>query len=196
MKKNFTILSILLLFNLFAIADSSSSSWGVEINPLRTFFFRAEDINSFSGGVNYFDDENGVEIAFPITYNKIKNGDNKYYYYNDYDNTSITTDIHYRKFLKNRASGLYIGGFGRYTYLEGKLKNSIKIAKLHKFGLGAEIGVRFREKNSPIYMGISFLSGVYLGDNNNIFRHGGYIFNMDDRKYFWDVEMLKVGYEF
>jgi len=193
MKKNLATLSLLLFSNLFAIADTSNTSWGVEGNPIRTFFFQDIDIDSFSGGVNYFDDTNGVEIAFPINYNKIKN---RGYRYKNYDDTSITADIHYRKFLKYEARGLYVGGFGRYTYLEGKLMNSSQIAKLHKFGLGTEIGVRFREKDSPTYLGISLLGGVYLGGNNNIFRNGDFIFSMDDRKYFWDMELLKVGYEF
>lgn len=192
MKKNLSMLCILLLFNLPLMGNSS---WGVEVNPIRTLLLQTLKIDSFSGGVNYFNDAKDIEIAFPLTYNKVKYENNSLRYY-DHDDTSITADIHYRKILTTKAPDVYVGAFGRYTYLEGKVKEGIQIAKLHKFGLGTEVGIRVRHPNSPIYMGVSISGGVYLNDNNDIFKHDHWVFAMDDRKYFWDMELFKIGYEF
>ena len=193
---------MLLFFNTFTFAQKlpmpkqtgERDSFGIEFNIFRPLFMKGIDINSLSGGFNYFNDTRKIEIAVPFTYNKLLY--NTDYRVNDYDDTSFTLDLHLRKFFNNEANGVYLGGFGRYTYLEGKSKN-LKIAKLHRFGLGTEIGVRFREKKSPLYHGISFGMGVYLDSNQDVFEHeDNYIMRMDGRKYFWDIELFKLGYQF
>ena len=196
------LIPMLLLLSIFSFAKkpplpknlAERDSFGVEFNILRPFFMKGIDINSLSGGVNYFNDTRGIEIALPITYNRLLY--NRGYRANDYDDTSLTLDLHFRKFFNKEANGFYLGGFGRYTYLKGKSKN-LKIAKLHRFGLGTELGVRFRQRNSPLYYGISFGTGVYLDNNQDIFEHEeNYIMSMDGRKYFWDIELFKLGYQF
>ena len=186
-----------LLFSQEAVFDSNTSKksfWGVEFNIIRPFIMRSVCIDSYSGGLNYFDDNNGVEIAVPFTYTNISN-DRNIYGINDYDDTSMTLDFHARKFIDNKANGAYIGTFVRYTYLEGKSKN-LKIAKLHRFGVGVEIGFRMRSGDSPWYRGISVGTGIYLDDHQDVFEHDNYLMEMDGRKKFWDIELLKIGFAF
>jgi len=188
-----------LLFTLNTLAYTEEShkkenqSFGVEFNVFRPLLMKSIDINSFSGGINYFNDTRGIEIAIPFTYNKILYDND--FRVNDYDDTGLTVDLHYRKFFQNEAKGFYLGGFGRYTYLEGKSTNA-QIVKQHRFGIGTEVGVRIREKNSPVYLGISFALGAYLDNEEVSFAHKGSFMDMDRRKYFWDIELLKFGYEF
>ena len=114
---------------------------------------------------------------------------------NDYDDTGLTIDLHYRQFFQDKANGFYVGGFGRYAYLEGKATNA-QIVKQNRFGIGTEVGVRLREDKSPIYWGASFALGAYLDNEEANFAHEGSFMDMDRKKYFWDIELLKIGYEF
>ena len=190
----------ILLFILNTLAYSQESykkenqSVGVEFNFLRPLFMKGFAINSLSGGVNYFDDTRGIEISIPFTYNKMLYDNSTYYRANDYDDTGLTVDLHYRQFFDNEANGLYLGAFGRYAYLEGK-SNNAKIVKQHRFGIGTEVGFRQREDKSPFYYGASFALGAYL-DEEADFAHQGSFMDMDRKKYFWDIELLKIGYEF
>jgi len=171
-------------------------SFGIEVNPLR-FFLISNGIDTFSGGFNYFNDENQYELSLPLTYNKI-DYQSQYNRYQDYPDTSLTADIHYRKFFFSKtARGLYMGLLGRYTYIEGKIKNDFKIATMHRFGVGGEIGIRFRNKNDDhFYGGISIAYGQYFDNDAEEFKHDNFIILMDGKKNFWDFELFKFGYEF
>ncbi len=186
---------LLFVLNTLAYTEETykKESFGVEFNILRPLLMKGVGVDSFSGGVNYFDDTRGIEIAIPFTYNKMFY-DNKYYRDNDYDDTSLTVDLHYRKFFQNKANGFYLGALGRYAYLEGK-SNNAKIVKQHRFGIGTEMGVRLRNDDSHTYIGASFALGAYLDKEAN-FAHQGSFMDMDRKKYFWDIELLKFGYEF
>ncbi len=188
---------VLFILNTLAYTEEihkkENQSFGVEFNIIRPLLMKNIDINSLSGGINYFDDTRGVEVALPFTYNKILYDNN--FRGNDYDDTSLTIDLHYRKFFQNEANGFYLGGFGRYAYLEGK-SNNAKIVKQNRFGIGTELGVRLRDKKSSTYLGVSFAVGVYLDKDEANFVNEGSFMDMDRKKYFWDIELLKFGYEF
>jgi len=182
---------------IFSSLNLFSNSFGVEVNLIRYLFTLPESgIDTFSGGFNYFNDDYKFEIAIPITYNKV-NYTFAYGRYNDYPDTSLTTNIHYRKFLfSQKADGLYIGILSRYTHIKGKLKNSFQIASIDRFGMGGEIGFRIRKKESPLYFGASFSYGRHFDNYGGIFKHDNFIINMDGKKNFWDIEFFKFGYEF
>ncbi len=67
---------------------------------------------------------------------------------------------------------------------------------LNRFGIGTEFGIRVREKNSNFYYGFTIQGGVYIDQNIKEFAHSGYVMDMDSKKYFWDIELFKIGYEF
>ena len=187
------ILFMLLLLNgssLYADAE-----WGVEFNPFRVLVL-GSDWQSFSGTISHFDNENGIEIAIPILYSKEKNT----HYTDGYEDTetALNIDLHYRKYFSgNRIEGAYLGAFGRYTYLDGKVWDRGQYATVEKFGLGGEIGYRVKDIfNTPFYWGASLSLGGYIGSNNDIFNSSGFALGIDDNKMIIDVELLKVGYEF
>ncbi|MEA3228374.1 MAG: hypothetical protein U9P38_04795, partial [Campylobacterota bacterium] len=175
-----------------------TGSWGVDINPIKPLMSEG---NYFAGGISYFDDSNGVEIAVPINYVKFSDSRSDYYGFDskyNYDEIDFTLDLHIRKFSTNKVSGVFLGLFGRYTYLEGKLKDEDRLATQHKFGLGVEIGIRIRDIfNLPLYWGMSVAIGQYFGKSHNIFYSDNCIaLEMDDEETFFDGELLKIGYEF
>ena len=193
---------ILFLYLLLSITWSFAqtvSKWGVEVNPFRLLLLES-DWQSFSGTISHFDNENGIEISMPIFYSKEKN-----YYYSssssnehEYTETVLNIDIDYRKYFSgNKTEGGYLGLFGRYTYLDGKIWDEAKYATVQKFGLGGEIGVRTKRIfNSPFYWGASLRIGGYIGGDNDIFNSSGFALGLDDNKLILDIELLKVGYEF
>lgn len=172
-----------------------TSSWGVEFNPLRLLISES-DWQSFSGTIAYFDNENGIEIAMPILYSKEKNND----YYNDtsYTERVLNIDLHYRKYFSgNRTEGAYLGAFGRYTYLDGKVwDHRGQYATVEKFGVGGEVGFRVKDIfDTSFYWGASLSLGGYIGSDNDILNSSGFI-TFDDNKLILDIELFKVGYEF
>ncbi len=208
------VLIVLILLSSFTFLNASEesnsskpivkSSWGIELNPFRLPYSIVSNGASFSAGINYFNYENNYEISIPFTYN-CSTVDRFYYEYGeytdekyDYEEVDINLDLHFRKFLTSQVGGVYLGMFGRYTFLEGKLKDDHRFAKVHKFGLGLEVGFRVMGlfRGSPIYWGMSLGSGRYFSKHNGIFDVQGISLYMDDRKYFVDVEVLKFGYEF
>lgn len=186
------------LFMLLLLNGSSlyaDAEWGVEFNPFRVLVL-GSDWQSFSGTISHFDNENGIEIAMPILYSKEKNT----HYTDGYEDTetALNIDLHYRKYFSgNRIEGGYLGAFGRYTYLDGKVWDRGQYATVEKFGLGGEIGYRVKDIfNTPFYWGASLSLGGYIGSNNDIFNSSGFSFGINDNKMIIDVELLKVGYEF
>ena len=190
---------LLLLSSSWSFAQTvgqKTSSWGVEVNPFRLLIL-GSDWQSFSGTISHFDNENGIEIAMPILYSKEKNN----YYYNDaYEDTetALNIDLHYRKYFSgNRTEGAYLGAFGRYTYLDGKVWDQGQYATVEKFGLGGEVGYRVKDIfDTLFYWGVSLSLGGYIGSDNDIFNSSGFALGIDDNKLILDVELLKVGYEF
>ncbi len=183
-------------------ADVSSSelkienSVGVELNPFRLLVSN-DEWQTFSGTVSYFDNANGIEIAMPIFYAKEKDN---YYYNGDYEDTEtvVNIDLRYRKYFSgNRTEGAYLGAFGRYTYLDGKVWDRGQYATVEKFGVGGEVGFRVKDIfDTPFYWGTSLSLGGYIGSDNDIFNSSRFALGIDDNKIILDVEFLKVGYEF
>lgn len=194
MKK---ILFLLFLCNSFTFSETliQKTSWGIEVNPLRLLLLSGE-WKSFSGTISHFDNENNIEIAMPIFYSK----ENNEYYYSRREDTEtvLNIDLRYRKYFSgNRTEGGFLGLFGRYTYLDGKVWSKSKYATVEKFGLGGEIGYKVKNIfHTPFYWGTSFSLGSYIGSDNNIFNSSGIELGIDDNKLILDIELLKVGYEF
>ena len=201
MKK--ILFSSLLILSTLLLAQgeeipTKKSSWAIEVNPLRLLLLES-DWQSFSGTISHFDNETGIEIAMPIFYSKEKDD---YNYRND-DNyidteTVLNIDLDYRKYFSgNRTEGGFIGAFGRYTYLDGKVWNKAKYATVNKFGIGGTIGFKVKDIfNTPFYWGMSLKLGGYVGSDNDIFNSSGIALGIDDNKLILDAEILKVGYEF
>lgn len=165
----------------------AKDNWGVEINPLKIILAD----QTFSAGINYFDYKNNAEIAIPISiYNTVDEYTYKVF--------NATIDLRYRKFLYSIEQGHYFGILLRYAFLEGKLLDDHRLAKLHKLGLGLETGYRdvgiFGNEN--IYWGASFAIGRYYSDHNGIFQCDALEICLEDSSIFFDIELFKVGYTF
>lgn len=191
LRKKLLICSLLLSSSLFA-QPSIQSTMGIEINPFRLLISDSNSY-SFSGTLSHFNNSDGVEIAIPFYYlNEKFNSDR-------IDNeTRFNLDLHYRKYMFNqKTDGLYLGGFGRYTYLDGKAANSSRYVTVNKVGLGLEIGFKLKSTTLPLYWGASVSAGGYLGNSNDKLRRGVmFDAGFDDRKLIFDIELLKVGYAF
>jgi hypothetical protein len=111
---------------------------------------------------------------------------------------TINTALHYRKFLSNRTKGLYYGGFVSYTYLDGALKNDARLATVKKVGFGGEIGLRLMKPSSDwsFYWGPALRMGGYLGSNNDIFDSDSLGMDIYDKKIFFDVDFMRIGFRF
>lgn len=187
------LLQLLLIFSCFLYAElQPKQNIGIELNPFR-LLISTDRWLSVSGTVAHFNNNNGVEIAIPFYYSNESA-------YDDYisDETRFNLDIHYRKYLFDKETdGLYLGAFGRYTYLDGQAQNSSRYVTINKFGLGIEMGFRLKSESLPLYWGASLSTGRYLGNSNNKLRRD-VLFDagFDDRAFIFDIELLKVGYAF
>jgi len=176
----------------------STKSWGVELNPLSILSLLVQDEEDsskfFSGTLSYFDNENGVEIAIPIFYIQEEYWGN----YRDHNTYNTNIGIDYRKFLHNKTKGLYYGGFAMYSYLDGKLKNDSRYARVDKLGIGAEVGFRLMNSDSEwsIYWGPSIRLGAYLTPHNNIFQEDTFGMEFYDKRFFVDIDFMKIGLRF
>ena len=185
--------------SLFAEDLKEKSSWGVELNPFSfTMLGTGSDTKIFSGVVSHFTQEDATEIALSLVY--AKDVDVSLGFYSDNSSSKASNlSLHYRKFVKNRTNGFYYGGFGSYTYLDGKLKNDNRLATLQKVGLGAEIGFRIMKADSDwsFYWGPAFRIGGYFGSNNDIFDNNGNLgFGLYDKQLFLDIDFMRIGFRF
>ena len=195
----------LTLSSVFAEDLEEKSSWGVEINPASiTMLSTGSDIKVFSGVVSYFNQKDATELALSFAYAKdtgtfgSDNYDNSYVY-NDTPSTVANLALHYRKFVGKRTKGFYYGGFGSYTYLDGKLKNDNRLATVTKVGLGAEIGLRIMKTDTDwsLYWGPALRVGGYFGSNNDVFYDDNNLgIETYDRKFFIDVDFMRIGFRF
>ncbi len=170
---------------------------GVEINPL-TLLTLGDTTFYVSTTFSLFDPKNSAEIAMPILWikeDRSLNYSQKYHniIYN-YEETLLTIDLHYRKYLRSFESGFYFSGFIRYCSIKGKLRYEDTIQRTDKIGIGTGIGYRFLPKKSQnFYYGLSFNFGRYLGAENDIYDDPFFI---NDGPYFVDIEFFKFGYIF
>jgi len=169
------------LFEKYKSNPLAHRNYGIEINPLGLFD------NSFSSSFSFFNLNRDVEIIVPIHYSKPDDPN---------ELTQFTLDCHYRQFLGNTQTGLYISLFVRYAYLQGvpdKLWPILETEYEHKFGIGIAIGYR-AVFNNRLYWGINLGIGRFLIGRNNRF-HSKYYFN-NDLKVIYDFQVLKIGYAF
>jgi hypothetical protein len=121
-------------------------------------------------GVSYFDRVKNSELFATVMYysDDIYEKD----YNEDTAQKEIHLSLHYRKFFKEQVSGFYYGGFARYSYLEGKIKNKHQIEKQSKVGLGAEVGyTSFGLLNYPtLYWNVGIGLGPYLNGDHEIYE--------------------------
>lgn len=192
MKKG--LVALFLISSTLLSSASDKESFGVEVNPLRVLLSMGS-WKSFSGTVSHFDNEHGVEIAFPIYYSK-ENFDR----FNGYETSEIVAnmDLRYRMYSSDSITdGSYMGVFGRYTYLDGQAKKSSKLATVQKFGIGGEVGFRSKRLfNMPLYWGMSLALGAYVVGENDVLDSSGLLSALEDTPVIIDIELLKVGYEF
>jgi len=190
---------IFLLFtSLYAQDVNKKSSWGVEINPVSlTMLGTGSDTKIFSGVISHFNQNDATEMALSFIYAK----DYEVFgssYYEETSSKVANLALHYRKFINNRTKGFYYGGFGSYTYLDGELKNDIRLATVNKVGLGAEIGIRVMKTDSTwsLYWGPALRVGGYFGSNNDIFDDNDLAMEIYDRQFFIDVDFMRIGFRF
>ena len=193
------LLAVGLMFSsLFSEDLKEKSSWGVELNPLSiTMLGTGSDTKVFSGVVSHFNQEDATELALSFVYAKDADifGD---FYSNNYTSKVSNLSLHYRKFVGNRTKGFYYGGFGSYTYLDGKLKNDNRFATVTKVGLGAEIGLRLMKTDTDwsFYWGPALRMGGYFGSNNDVFYGNNLGFDLYDKQFFIDVDFMRIGFRF
>jgi len=202
--KRFFIILLLFSFLLYAqeptVENTNKRSWGIEVNPFGLVSLLLYDDDSddeevgFSGGISYFDNDNGVEIAMPILYLK----ESYWGWYDEHYTYTTNISLNYRKFLNNKTKGFHYGGFGVYTRLKGQLKDNDYFTKVDKFGIGAEIGFRTMHTDGDwsIYWGVSMRVGTYLGSDNDLFVEDTFGMIRYDNQLFWDVDFAKIGFRF
>ncbi len=201
MFKFLKALLFILLTSSLLLAENlkNKSSWGVELNPLSfTMLGSGNDTKVFSGVVSHFNQEDATEIALSLVYSKdadVSIG----FYADNFSSKATNLALHYRKFVKNRTNGFYYGGFGSYTYLDGKLRNDNRFATVKKVGLGAEIGVRIMKTDTDwsFYWGPALRMGGYFGSNNNIFVDNNNLgVAIYDKQFFVDIDFMRIGFRF
>jgi len=188
----------LTLSSLFAEELKERTSWGIELNPLSfTMLGTGSDTKIFSGVVSRFNQKDATELALSFVYAKDVDIFTSFYS-NHYTSKVSNLTLHYRKFVSNRTKGFYYGGFGSYTYLDGKLQNDNRFATVTKVGLGAEIGVRIMKTDTDwsFYWGPALRMGGYFGSNNDIFYGNNLGFELYDRQFFIDVDFMRIGFRF
>lgn len=171
--------------------------FGVELNPIRLVLLNNNGLTSLSGGFSYFNYKEGIEIAIPWVYTADK--------FDDYGamgkdevEKAFNLDLQYRVYNNGKIGGAFIGGLARYTYLQAPRKDFAVFDTQDKFGLGAIIGIRKMNlfDTIPLYWGMSLSAGAYLNAENDIFRDSLFEIDFDDNRFFLDIELLKLGYEF
>ena len=189
MKK--ILFNFMLLFAILQPLQARDNTYGVAFNPLRAVAL-ADDFTSLTGTLSYFDNTNGVEIAFPFFYEK----DIKYDEYAAND-TLFSMDIQYRKYLSEDTEGVYLGGLAKYSYLRGNASDRNLIATQHKFALGVVTGFRLNTEvgDVQLYWGANLSLGLYLNKESDIFSSDSTLI-LDDTHYVVDIELLKIGIEF
>ena len=174
----------------------ANKRFGIEINPFRILAW--SDTKSFSGSFSLFQPKNNVEIAFPFFYEVEEPWDSGGILDTDSEFTSMTLDVHYRKFLGQTTNGFYISGFGRLASLSGRLEdrvvegnviNGVEDSQL-KFGVGIGIGYRIFSADHW-YWGTSLSLGRYAAEGDRFVNS-----NIDDADYIIDIELFKFGYSF
>lgn len=189
----------ILCFSLLSaeMPTKNNSSIGVEINPLSLVSLNSKNRDKgFSGAISHFDNNEAREVALSFVYLKEEEELNPFYYESPTELMNLS--LHYRKFTSKETNGFYYGGFGSFTYLDGKVKNDNRLATVRKFGLGAEIGVRIMETHSDwsFYWGPALRLGTYLGSNNDVFESNSLGMELYDRDLFIDVDFFRVGFRF
>ena len=193
----FFLLNSLLHANAIDLKSSSKLHPGLELNPL-SILTLGDTTFFLSTTFSLFDPKNNAEIAMPILWIKEKRSLNySQNYHNivyDYDESLLTIDLQYRKYLRSLENGFYFCGFTRYCFIKGKLRYENSIQKTVKFGIGTGLGYRFLPKESKnFYYGFSFNIGRYYGGENDIYDDPFFI---NDGPYFMDIDFFKFGYIF
>ena len=199
-KESLMIKKLLLVVLMTALLQADSEplqgkKFGVEFNFPRLLTY-SKTWKTASGTFSYFDHKNRVEYAFPWMIGV--DGDSDSVAHGGRGELKIKNfDFHYRKFLGEQMNGFYLSGFGRLTHLDGKLEAENAFQKTLKFGLGVGLGYLLFPKNQRFYWGAGLIVGRYLGNQNDIYNHGGVEWlDFDDLPIIIDVEFLKFGYAF
>ena len=182
MKK--IVLLLLLVNYLHAGNLDKDKSWGTEVN----FLIVPSVIAS------YFNHEHNYEIAMQMAY---ISQDNSSHLVEGFTTKTFSTDILYRHYFSENISGVYGGIFSRLTFIDGKLSNDYRAAKVTKLGLGLEVGYRkffSLFNNNSFYWGTGLKLGGYVLGENDIFDNK-YIMP-DDLPIILSLEFLKFGYAF
>jgi hypothetical protein len=175
---------------LFSGVLSKDKHYGVSLNPVSILSAGL----MVSGDASYFMHDSATEITVPFFYYDADDAKQKED--NSFSKTSkqMNIDVHYRKYFSGEIGGFFYGAFGRYTYLDGKLKDEFMSAKVSKVGLAAEVGYRtFGIMGyKQLYWGASLALGAYLDDRHDQFEEP----MMGDGIPLVDIEFFKFGLVF
>lgn len=160
--------------------------FGLEFNPALLLVGLGNNELYLSGGFSLFNLAPQAEIAFPVYYRKY-----------DSDNSELlTADVHYRLFFSKRR-GFYASGGLRYARLYGEEEqnwvdvDNPRMVTVNKVGAFFGIGYRYFSQ-IRIYWGTGIILGTYFSDDSNKIQ-GTF---MDQGKFLFDLELLKIGYAF
>jgi len=149
-----------------------------DLDKSRTVGFQINPIYWGSAGFSYFNHEKGYEIALP------------FFFLPD----AFYADLKYRQYDDGRIGGFHYGGFMRLSYMNGKIENERKNARITKVGLGGELGYKVVNlwDIKGLYWGSSLSVGMHLSDNNDRFEEAF----LGDSIAIVDIEFMKLGYAF
>jgi len=206
--KNLKIIILIIYLSVVTVHGQviKEKNIGIEVSilGLATLISKSASEKYFSTTLSYFNNENNTVLSIPISYYNNKLDSNNYMYSNSnaitYHEKILNIDIQYKKnILYKKNINLFFGPLLRYTYIDSKVLNSTKYAKLSKYGLGINIGMKFLKKIKGylFYVGPSISIGKYFGSNSDVeFRSNSMSSTTSNYKKFIDIEIFKIGYRF
>lgn len=167
--------------------------FGIEVNPMSFF------AGNFTAGLQLFDLDRTAEFSIPISYyHPIK------FFDSTDDEYEFSVDLQYRKFPGEHQNGFWFGGGVRYTLANELVRDSKYInsgygygyydytshlEKKSYFGIMTGIGYRYYTQ-SGFYWGCSFSAGRYFNVHESTEDYNY------RTPYFYDLELLKIGFTF
>ncbi len=156
--------------------------FGLSFNPALLLAGMGYNVLYLSGGVSLFNLAPHGEINFPVFFRNYKGENEKL----------LTVDMEYRLFFSRAKRRFYTSAGMRYARLEGKREdNDSQRITIDKYGAFFGIGYRYFSKIG-IYWGSGLTLGTYFTDDSDKIK-GAF---MDQGKFLFDFELLKIGYAF
>lgn len=156
--------------------------FGMAFNPALLLAGMGYNVLYLSGGLSLFNLAPHGEINLPVYYRNYKSENDRL----------LTVDLEYRLFFSKSKHRFFTSIGMRYARLMGKKEsNDSQRINIDKYGAFFGIGWRYFSKIG-IYWGSGLILGTYFTDDSDRIK-GAFL---DQGKFLFDFELLKIGYAF